>query len=48
MFPKKKKKTNLKLDKLMVKKFPVVANFHDVIKSYRNRKSSSLPLFYLL
>ena len=29
MFPKEKK-TNIKLDKLEVEKFPVVANFHDV------------------
>ena len=47
MFPKGKK-TNTKLDKLLVEKLPVVANFHDVIKSCRDRKSSCLPLFYLL
>ena len=30
---KRRKKNNIKLDKLVVEKFPVVANFHDVIKS---------------
>ena len=45
MFPKGKK-TNIILDKLVVEKFPVVANFHDVIKSCRDRKSSCFPLFY--
>ena len=47
MFPKEKK-TNIKVDKLEVEKFPAVANFHEVIKSCRDRKSSCLPLFYLL
>ena len=42
------RKQNIKLDKLMVEKFAVVANFYDVIKSCRERKSSCLPLFYLL
>ena len=31
MFPKEKK-NNIKVDKLVVEKFPAVANFHDVIK----------------
>ena len=47
MFPKENK-TNIKLDKLVVEKFLVVANFHDVIKSCHDRKSSCLPSFYLL
>ena len=38
----------IKVDKLVVEKFPAVANFHEVIKSCRDRKSSCLPLFYLL
>ena len=46
MFPKENKK-NIKQDKLVVEKFPVVTNFHDVIKSSRDRKSACLPLFYL-
>ena len=44
----RKKKTNIKVDKLVVAKFPAVANFLNVIKSCRDRKSSCLPLFYLL
>ena len=39
----KKNKTNIKLDKLVVEKFPVVTNFHNVIKSCRDRNSSCLP-----
>ena len=39
MFPEEKEKQNMKLDKLVVEKFMVVTNFHDVIKSCRNRKS---------
>ena len=40
---RKKNKMNIKLDKLVVEKFPVVANFHDVIKSCHDRKSLCLP-----
>ena len=43
-----RKKTNIKVDKLVAEKFPGVANFPDVIKSCRDRKSLCLPLFYLL
>ena len=39
---------NVKLDKLVVEKLPVLANLHDVVKSCQDRKSSYLPLFYLL
>lgn len=38
------KKTNIIIDNLVVEKFPAVANFHDVIESCRERKSSCLPL----
>jgi len=38
-FERKKKRLKI-LDKSLVEKFPVVANFHDVIKSCRDRKSS--------
>ena len=38
------KKTNIRIDNLVVEKFPPVANFHDVIESCRERKSSCLPL----
>ena len=41
---RKKKSEFSKLDKLVVEKFPVVANFHDVIKSCRE---SSVILFTL-
>ena len=51
MFPKKKKNIYIyiyiKLDKLVVEKFPVVAHFHDVIKSCHDPKSSCLPLFLI-
>ena len=42
-----KKKNNIKLDKFLVVKFPVLENFHDVIKSCHDGKSSSRPLFLL-
>ena len=45
MFPEERK-TNMKLDKLVVEKFPVVAI--STIKSCCDRKSLCLPLFYLL
>ena len=47
MFPKEKK-MQIKLDKLVVKKFPVVTNFNDVIKSCRDCKSSRLPVSGIL
>ena len=45
---RKEKIRNVKLGKLVVEKFQVLANFHDVIKSCQDRKSSCLPLFHLL
>ena len=46
MFPKEKK-NNIKVDKLVVEKFPAVANFHDVIKGWgQNMDQGSMdPLF---
>ena len=41
----KKQTNNIKLDKLVVEKFPVATNFHDVIKPCPDRKSSCLLLF---
>ena len=38
-FERKKKRLKI-LDKSVVEKSPVVANFHDFIKSCRDRKSS--------
>ena len=35
----------MKVDKLVVEKFPVVANFHDVVKSYCGGKSSAFSYF---
>ena len=48
MFPKEKK-TNIKVDKLVVEKFPAVANFHDVIKSCGNKwQQARIPLLACL
>ena len=47
MFPKEKKK-RIQNKKLVVEKFLVDANVHDVIKPCHDHKSLCLPFFYLL
>ena len=43
-----RKKNEYKTRQTSGREIPGCRNFHDVIKSCRDRKSSCLPLFYLL